>query len=218
MESNNKLSSTQIIGLVIGGVVLLGLGVLIGYLIADDSDHDMSNMMGSSQTSRTLGSVTDEASATRHNKADAEFAQMMVPHHQQALEMADLASTRASSAEVKSLAAEIKAAQQPEIDKMNAWLKIWGVAIGGSSMEGMGHGDGTGEGMMSEGDMSSLEGESGTAFDSDFLTMMIRHHQGAITMAGYELDKGQNAQALALAASIQITQQAEIDQMRALLE
>src|SRR4249920_2095383 len=79
----------------------------------------------------TAGSMpmmtTAPAAAGDHNQADVMFAQMMIPHHEQAIEMAQLASTRASSADVKALAAQIQAAQQPEIDEMKGWLASWGV-------------------------------------------------------------------------------------------
>jgi len=133
--------------------------------------------------------------------------------------MAKLAATRAGSAEVKSLARTIAGAQTPEIDQMRGWLRGWGVArpSGVSGMSGMSDMSGMGDGMMSADDMASLRHESGAAFDRDFLTLMTGHHSGAVTMAEDELAHGQNAHALALAAGIQVTQQAEITQMKTLL-
>jgi uncharacterized protein (DUF305 family) len=121
-----------------------------------------------------------------HNAQDVMFAQMMIPHHQQAIIMARQAATRASSPQVKKLAAQIQNAQQPEIDKMTGWLRNWGAAMlspGGMHM---------GQGMMSAQDMKKLSTLSGKAFDTMFLQMMIKHHQGAITMAKAELAQGTN--------------------------
>ena len=79
----------------------------------------------------TTGSMpmmtTAPATAGDHNQADVMFAQMMIPHHEQAIEMAQLAASRASNADVKTLAAQIQAAQQPEIDEMTGWLPSWNV-------------------------------------------------------------------------------------------
>src|SRR5690242_7335349 len=76
------------------------------------------------------------ASAAPFNDADVTFAQSMIPHHQQAVQMAELADSRAASTEVKTLAAKIKAAQQPEIDTMTGWLTAWDqpTAMPGMSM------------------------------------------------------------------------------------
>jgi uncharacterized protein (DUF305 family) len=70
--------------------------------------------------------TTAPATTGDHNQADVMFAQMMIPHHEQAIEMTELASTRASNADVKALAAQIQAAQQPEINEMRGWLASWG--------------------------------------------------------------------------------------------
>ncbi|GAB3975215.1 DUF305 domain-containing protein [Actinoallomurus acanthiterrae] len=146
-----------------------------------------------------------------HNAQDVMFAQMMIPHHQQAIVMADQAATRASSPQVKTLAAQIKQAQGPEIRKMTGWLRDWGAPMpspGGMHMA---------EGMMSEQDMKRLGTLSGRPFDRMFLQMMIRHHQGAVTMARAEESQGSNPDAKALAASIISSQSAEIAKMRHML-
>jgi len=157
-------------------------------------------------------------SKTGHNDADVAFAQQMVPHHTQAVEMATLASSRASNANVKALAKRIEAAQGPEIMKMQGWLKDWGkatetTAMGHSNMTGSSMGDG----MMSGADMSKLMKASGADFDRMFLTMMTKHHQGAVAMAKTELAKGKDKDAKALAQSIQESQTKEITEMGSLL-
>jgi uncharacterized protein (DUF305 family) len=148
--------------------------------------------------------------------ADAMFAQMMIPHHRQAVEMADLAATRAADPEVKRLAGEIRAAQAPEIATMSGWLSAWGrpVPSPGAELPHMDHGM---PGMMSDAELARLAAASGREFDRQFLTMMIAHHEGAVTMARDELSRGVNAEAKALAGQIVATQQAEIDTMRKVL-
>jgi uncharacterized protein (DUF305 family) len=147
-----------------------------------------------------------------HNDQDVMFAQMMIPHHQQAVEMAKLATTRASQPRVKQLAAAIQAAQGPEIQRMTAWLHGWSAAMPSGGMA-MGHGGG----MMSAAEMNRLEKLSGPAFDKTFLKMMIKHHQGAIAMATAEQHSGMSRQAKAMAASIVRSQSAEITTMHQLL-
>ncbi|HUR09009.1 MAG TPA: DUF305 domain-containing protein [Nonomuraea sp.] len=146
------------------------------------------------------------------NDADVMFAQMMIPHHEQAVEMADLAPTRASDPEVKELAAKIKAAQDPEIQTMKGWLTEWGKP---APSGGMGHGM---PGIMSEADMKKLDAAKGKAFDKLFAQQMITHHKGAIEMARTEQADGTNPKAKELAKAIETTQQAEVAQLQKLVD
>jgi uncharacterized protein (DUF305 family) len=153
-----------------------------------------------------------------HNQADVTFAQGMIPHHQQAIEMSRMAVDRAQSPEVKKLAEQIQAAQGPEIEKLTGWLQSWGAGAP-SGRSGMKHGDhgGSGGGMMSPDEMNQLGQSSGSEFDQAFLSMMIKHHEGAIKMARTELNSGQFAETKQMAQQIIDTQQAEIDTMKQLL-
>jgi len=159
------------------------------------------------------GSDADPAAAD-HNAADVTFATEMIPHHRQAVEMAEMAATRAESPEVLQLAEEIAGAQEPEIETMSGWLEAWDEPVP-EEMDGMDHGGMTG--MMSEEQMQALEAATGAAFDEMFLEMMIEHHTGAIQMAQTEQKDGQYADAVELAAQIEEAQQAEIETMRELL-
>ncbi|MFF4584210.1 DUF305 domain-containing protein [Streptomyces sp. NPDC001388] len=154
------------------------------------------------------GDADPASSGDEHNAQDVAFAQGMIPHHRQALEMAELAADRASSAQVKDLAARIEKAQDPEIEKMTGWLKAWGEDA--SSMPGMDH-----AGMSV--DTRTLEKASGEAFDTAFLTLMVEHHEGAVAMADTEKDKGSYGPAKALADDVVTGQTAEIAEMKALL-
>jgi uncharacterized protein (DUF305 family) len=173
-----------------------------------DSGHSMA---GHSMAGHSMGGTSAPASSG-HNYQDVMFAQMMIPHHQQAIVMAKQAATKASSPEVRKLAARIEGAQNPEIEKMTGWLKSWGSAMPSSDM-GMSHG----AGMMSARDMADLGKLSGKRFDRAFLQMMIKHHQGAITMAKTEQAGGASTAAKALAGSIVAAQSAEVATMRNLL-
>ncbi|WP_216588495.1 DUF305 domain-containing protein [Streptomyces brasiliscabiei] len=174
---------------------------------------------GSKSPSASAGA--DDTAGT-HNAQDVAFAQGMIPHHRQALEMAGLAADRASSAAVKDLAARVEKAQDPEIETMTGWLKAWGEEVpSGTSMPGMEHSGGAGDpgmpGMMDAQDMAGLEKASGAAFDTLFLTLMVEHHEGAVEMAGTEKDKGAYKPATAMADDIVTSQTAEITEMNELL-
>lgn len=160
-------------------------------------------------------------SSSAFNDADVTFAQEMIPHHQQAVEMAQLAQGRADSPEVLELAENIEAAQGPEIDTLQGWLKEWGeeVPSGGMDHGDMGHGSSSEmPGMMDADEMSDLMAASGVSWDRMFLEMMIAHHEGAVEMARVEVDHGENPDAVALAKQIIIDQEAEISQMQQLLD
>lgn len=165
----------------------------------------------------TQGEVTD---------ADVAFAQGMIPHHRQAVEMAELAAGRTENPQVLDLAARIGGAQEPEIAIMTSWLQEWGAdvpaeddAMGGMDHSGMDHGGMAGMGgMMTPEQMTALEQTSGAEFDRMFLQMMVEHHRGAVEMAQTELADGTDPDALALAQEIADAQQAEITEMESLLQ
>ena len=150
--------------------------------------------------------------------SDVSFAQQMIPHHQQAVEMADLALTRETSPEVKRLAEQIKAAQGPEIEMMSMWLQSWGAPMemgedhSGHDMGGMDM-----SGMMSDDDMQALADAQGAEFDRMWLEMMIAHHQGAISMAEQVKAASSNADVTSLAGAVMTGQAEEIDTMQKLL-
>ncbi|WP_432562092.1 DUF305 domain-containing protein [Kineococcus sp. SYSU DK003] len=196
----------------------------------DTGSMDHSSMSSeSSESSATASSPSTSATSSaavdaEHNDQDVTFVQMMHVHHQGAIEMADTATTKASSQEVEELAAKIEAAQQPEIEQMTSWLNAWGEPTAAdSSMEGMDHssmssmGGSSMPGTMSEEQMTQLQNATGTDFDRMFLQMMIEHHTGAVQMAETEQQQGSNTQALELADSIITSQNAEIGQMNQML-
>lgn len=162
------------------------------------------------------GDESSESASDGHNDADVAFAQRMIPHHEQAIEMADMVLERGASAEVKALATRIKEAQGPEIELMRGWLEQWGEdTTNAEPHAGMGSSDEPT--MMTDADMDDLEKASGAELDKLFLEMMIRHHEGAIAMAETEVSDGEFPDAVKLAKQIMQAQDAEIDEMRRLL-
>lgn len=198
-----------------------------------------------SATSAVTSNPPSAATSASHNDADVSFAQNMIPHHQQAIEMSDMLLDKQDiDPKVSSLATQIKDAQGPEIEQMQAWLKEWGAAStaepgsmpghdmsdgdmsemphmsGMPSMSGMPgmSGMGGGHGMMSAADMEALEKAQGVEASRLFLTQMIEHHKGAITMAQQEIDKGQFPEAVEMARNIVSSQQKEITAMQEMLK
>ena len=168
-------------------------------------------------TLAACGSGADSGSAPSHNAQDVSFAQGMIPHHRQAVEMAELASGRASSREVEDLAARVRKAQGPEITTMTGWLKSWDEKVP-EAMPGMDHSAHSGmAGMMDDADMGKLEKASGEEFDAMFLSLMVEHHEGAVEMATTEKAKGEYEDATAMAGDIVTAQNAEIAEMKKLL-
>ncbi|MFK3731745.1 DUF305 domain-containing protein [Streptomyces sp. NPDC088090] len=175
-------------------------------LAACGEDDPMKGMGHGGTTPSATVSVTAD-----FNDADVMFAQMMIPHHEQALEMAKLADGRAEDADVKRIVAAVEKAQDPEIRKMKAWLKGWGKP----ESAGMGH---SMAGMMSEQDMKDLAAAKGRDFDRTFAELMIAHHEGAVEMAKTEQKDGGNAEAKALAGEVVRAQTAEIAELRKILD
>lgn len=153
-----------------------------------------------------LGGGDGEAQAS---EVDGAFAAGMKPHHESAIEMAEIAQERAEHPEIKALADDIIATQSEEIDALDSiHQRLYGEAIGGMS-----HGSlGLPEEQMGMGmDMGELE--TAKPFDREFIDMMIPHHQGAIRMARIELAQGDDEEAKSLATAIIDAQSREIEAM-----
>ena len=161
-------------------------------------------------------------SATKNNaadfsKADLMFAQMMIPHHKQAIEMSDLALEISENPEIVSLARRIKKAQAPEIEQMQLWLDTGDAGhMGHDMMDDFDEASDGMMGMLDDGEFTELQNATGIEFDRLFLKGMIAHHEGAIDMADMVVGS-ENKEAAALGQSIIDTQKAEIEEMRTLL-
>lgn len=187
--------------LILTSAALTGCTINLGNSDTDDK----SGMMGGNGMMNG-----NNSSSSGFSGADIMFAQMMIPHHQQAVDMGTLAETRALSPEVKALAAKIKAEQAPEITQMKGWL-----ADANASLD-MGHEMGMG-GMLSDSEMTALAAAKGAAFDKLYLEGMIGHHKGAIHMAQMVVDSN-NAEAAALGKAIIDSQTKQITYMESLLK
>jgi len=200
--------------LIVGGAAVALVGLLAGCSGATSSapiDSQSSSPASSGQTdSASLGSDDDIA-----------FAQLMIPHHQQAMTMADLALAKAATSEVRLLAKQIKAAQSTEIATLAQWLTDWDAPIlppSGPSGHEMGNmADPRSSGMMSDEELSLLLKSKGSAFDQMWLQMMIAHHQSAIVMADQVLESTTNPDVRDLAQKVIEGQTAEITTMQELL-
>ncbi|TQN43098.1 uncharacterized protein (DUF305 family) [Blastococcus colisei] len=186
-------------GLVAGAVLLGGCSSAVDGTAADRN------------TSADSSAIVSE----EFNDADVAFAQGMIPHHEGALGMAEMALERASDPRVLDLAERIQAGQEPEIDLMTGWLEEWGEPVESSGTGGMDHGSdgGMDHGSDGMGDMPA----AGPDFDVMWLQSMIEHHDGAVIMAQIEIDDGANEEAIDLARVIVETQNDEINEMQQLL-
>jgi uncharacterized protein (DUF305 family) len=153
-----------------------------------------------------VGCASNEDQLSNYSRADINFAEMMIPHHEQALEMVALAQTNTTNEEILALAEQIRGAQEPEIVLMKSWPGVDVSKHEGHSMSGM----------LSDSEMEKLAAAKGAEFDRLFLEGMIKHHEGAIDMAKEVVDS-KNQSVMKLAEWIVNAQALEIETMRSLL-
>lgn len=163
------------------------------------------------------GDIDESQISGDANAADVMFAQMMIPHHEQAVVMSDLAVDRAQDPLLLGLAEEIKGAQAPEIELMDSWLKAWGFERISGDDAMAAHGDHGMAGMLTDQQLQELADARGAEFDRLFAEFMIEHHQGAVLMAQDVLLDGADPAVAALAREIIVTQEREILQLQAFL-
>jgi uncharacterized protein (DUF305 family) len=197
--SSSRALRTALLAIVAVGLVLLGggLAVVLG-LGADDA--------------ATPGAV------------DVGFARDMATHHLQGVEMANLAADHSQDPAVRGLAFDISSTQTNQVGRMQGWLALWGYSpTGGEQMSWMGGdmhmhmGSGLMPGMATEDELANLRSLSGTAFDVEFLRLMIRHHEGGLGMARYAEAHAETAVVRSLARSIADSQTAETELMTGML-
>ncbi|MGV0811596.1 DUF305 domain-containing protein [Mycolicibacterium boenickei] len=213
-------------------LMMLSAGAVVAAAMVAGCGNDQADRTAEPEMttmSNTSAAASPQVTSEAHNDADVMFAQHMIPHHQQAVEMSDLLLGKPGiDPRVSELATQIKGAQAPEIAQMQGWLKQWGnppmppMPQGDMGHGDMGHGGMQGdmpamEGMVSEADMTTLRNAQGVEAAKLYLTHMIAHHEGAITMAQDEIDDGQYPAAIEMARAIVTTQQQEIDAMRQIL-
>ncbi|MFI6170176.1 DUF305 domain-containing protein [Nocardia sp. NPDC051052] len=181
-------------------------------ILAGCSDDDAMPGMDHGASS-TSAPASAPAARTDFNDADVTFLQMMYPHHAQAVDMAKLVPGHSQNPQLLTLAANVEQAQAPEMRQITTLLQ----SFGKPAPTATGHGGHTMPGMMSVAQMTALQAASGPDFDRQWLTMMIEHHTGAVTMAETELANGTNTESKTLARTIIDNQRAEIDTMRTML-
>lgn len=167
---------------------------------------------GSAIEKNTAPETHGNMQAPSQAQADQAFIEEMIPHHESAVAMAELATDRAKSAEVRTLAATIIKDQQREIAQMKDWYQDWygkevPAATGGE--HGGGH-----DGMMASKDVEALKASEN--FDPEFVRRMIPHHESAVVIAQNILPKAERQEIKDLAQAIIASQSAEITQMRRL--
>jgi uncharacterized protein (DUF305 family) len=195
-------------------VLLVAVAFLLGSRMTTNSGSGPFGM-GAGMTGMDadgMGMHGDTAGAGNLSGSDVMFLQMMIPHHQQAVDMSDLALATSADDELLALAQGIRDGQAAEIVQMEAWLADAGVDADLGHSMGMGMG-----GMLSDSELRALEQASGTEFDTQWLEGMIQHHEGALHMI-HMIEDSANPELAAFAVSIDAVQSAEIDQMTAMLE
>ena len=190
--------------------IALTLTVTLAACGSDDST--------SADTTPAAEAPAGSAATVALNAADIEFAQGMTGHHEQAIEMAEIAldPNVGASPEVVDLATRIKGAQDPEVELMTGWLSAAGEPVVMDTSEG--HEMSSMDGMMTAEQMDAMAAMTGAGFDQMWLEMMIAHHEGAISQSEMVKANGSNADVLALADQIIAAQQGEITEMQALLQ
>lgn len=147
---------------------------------------------------------------------DQHFIVMMIPHHEDAIAMADLALTRAQHPEIKQLAKNIKTSQSQEIEQMRTWYKKWyGTSVpkmDHKNMGGMMHGGN--QGMMSNMNMDLTPLRNAKNFDQVFIKEMIPHHEMAVVMAKNLIPNSKQPEMKQLAQAIIQAQTKEINEMQ----
>ena len=172
---------------------------------------------GPSTPTPTGPSPNHDPRSAEHNAADVAFAEDMIPHHRQAVEMTAWVPSRSTNPDLLVMATHISSDQQAEIRTMKGLLAQWGVQDAPGQDNSMDHMGMPVAGMVDGATLNKIQSLSGPPFDALWMTSMISHHQGAIAMAQTEIDQGRSPDAIKLAKVIVVAQQREIAQMNHLL-
>jgi uncharacterized protein (DUF305 family) len=188
--------------------ILIG-GLLVWVLVSSAINNNSTGMM------QMMGIRNNNNSSNMSNNIDRHFIEQMIPHHEGAIEMAELALERSNRSEIKTLANSIIKSQSEEIDKMKKWYTSWYVTDVPDNPEvGMGMGRGMMHGGMMGDDVDTEDLKNASDFDKAFLEEMIPHHQMAIMMANMLLQGTNRSEMKQLGQDIIDAQAKEIDQMQ----
>lgn len=215
---NNKSLIYGFVGLVTGTAIT---GLLVINRTQAQSQVSEQNPLNQTQIQSQVPRQNQQRGMGMMNpqQADQHFIQMMIPHHQDAIDMANLAESKAKRPEIKKLAQDIKRDQNREIEQMKAWYKQWyGTEVPASSGMGANHMGNQGMGMMGMGMMNMMQMDiealkNAPDFDKAFIEQMIPHHKMAVMMSSMILDSNR-PEMRNLGKNITQTQSKEIEQMR----
>ena len=215
----------------IGAVIGVVVAVLLGGCTSDDRPLPAVTAPAPSvpvlqpgtpgQPNATLsGSAAAPVLTPSSSPADARFLQEMIVHHAQALVMVEAALPDLTDSQVQGLASRIGDEQEPEIGAMAAWLEGRGQSVPPEATNPnlTDHGAHSMPGMATEAEVARLASATGPEADRLFLTLMIRHHQGAIAMVDEHLRGATDVRVEETAAEISVTQTKQIDQMQEMLD
>ncbi|TLM84478.1 DUF305 domain-containing protein [Pseudarthrobacter sp. NamE2] len=203
---NTKLTALSLAAALAAALGLAGCA-------ADTGNSGAAGTHGMNHGSSSAMASTMPDPAAGHNEADVMFSQMMIPHHEQAVEMSGIILAKQDiPAEVTALATRIKDAQAPEIETMTGWLADWNAPT--TIADHSGHGM---SGMVDAQGIEKLKDAQGAEAARLFLEHMIGHHEGAVDMAQQEIGAGKHPEAVQLARDIVTAQEAEIAEMKQLL-
>ena len=187
-------------------IIIVLLAVILGISIGRNSDGGFLGMHNNNST----GMHHDSGSAS-FTGADIMFLQMMIPHHQQAIDISNIALKTSKDSELLALAKTIIKSQSTEIVQMKSWLQDAGATTDmGHSMSDMG-------GMLDDSELSALSAATGKSFDLLWLKGMIGHHDGAIHMTQM-IEDANNPEVKYFGEKVVKDQSAQIDQMNAMLK
>ena len=198
------------------GVILMGLSTVS---MAQDVPIIQPGAPGDSVRELSAEEAIEIADAS-YSPDDVKFMQDMIPHHNQAVQMAALVADRTNRQELLDVAGRIDASQVDEIEFMQQWLGERGERVPDPTAHGAMHTSHEMAGMASPEDMARLAQPEGTAFDRLFLELMITHHEGAVTMVEELLEQPGSAYDPVLfefANDVTNDQSAEIERMNGLL-
>ena len=185
--------------LLLSVIAFVSVSLGVGFVIGRGTNNDSGMGMNHGTHSTIIG------------EDEAMFLQMMIPHHQQAIVISDLAISISKNEDILKLANQIKAAQAPEIVQMKSWLKAAGLGEDpGHSMHSM-------AGMLSDSQLQQLKISTGKVFDREFLRGMIAHHQGAVAMVGM-IENSSDSKLRDFGKQISRSQTDEIGVMKQLLK
>ena len=185
--------------LILSVIAFVGASLGVSLVVGNNTNNDSNMGMNHGAHSMSMGG--DEAM----------FLQMMIPHHQQAIVISDLAISISKNEDILKLANQIKGAQAPEIDQMKSWLKAAGLGEDpGHSMHAM-------AGMLTDSQLEQLKNSTGKDFDRQFLSGMIAHHEGAVEMVRM-IENSSDLKLRDFGEQINQTQSSEIAVMKQLLK